>query len=320
MLTGGGIVVERRDIEIFLTLADELHFGRTAERLQVSVARVSQAIKKLERRIGVPLFERTSRQVGLTPIGRRLYDDMRPAHQQIEEAIERAIVAGRGVHGVLRVGFVGAAAGQLVLEVAEVFQARHPECEVQIRENQFADAVDGLLRAGEIEMLLAAFPMREPDLTASPVLFREARMLAVSAQHPFARRASISFDDLARDKVLRSPPAIPDYWDESLAPRHTADGRPAERGPVFSTIQEMLALVGAGKGVYPIPTQASQYYIRPDVAYVPIHDAPPFEWGFIWPTAAETNRIRAFDQTARDVVRTSGNPLFSLAPGQPQPH
>jgi hypothetical protein len=74
----GEAVVEQRDIEIFLTLAEELHFGRTAERLHVSTARVSQTIKKLERGIGTTLFERTSRHVALTPIGRRLDDDKRP--------------------------------------------------------------------------------------------------------------------------------------------------------------------------------------------------------------------------------------------------
>ncbi|MFD9637391.1 LysR family transcriptional regulator [Streptomyces violascens] len=61
--------MERRDLEIFLTLADELHFGRTAERLHVSQARVSQTVKQLERRIGASLFERTSRRVQLTTIG-----------------------------------------------------------------------------------------------------------------------------------------------------------------------------------------------------------------------------------------------------------
>jgi hypothetical protein len=87
------VVVEWRDIEIFLTLAEELHFGRTAERLHVSTARVSQTIRKLERRIGAALFDRTSRQVALTLIGRRLEADLRPAYQQIREGIDRAIAA-----------------------------------------------------------------------------------------------------------------------------------------------------------------------------------------------------------------------------------
>jgi hypothetical protein len=60
----------------------------------------------------------------------------------------------------------------------------------------------------------------------------------------------------------------------------------------------MLALVGAGLGAYPVPIQATSYHARPDVAYVPIHDAPPYQWRLIWLSAAETARIRAFGQAA----------------------
>src|SRR5215510_2897054 len=101
--------MEQRDIEIFLTLAEELHFGRTAERPHVSTARVSQTIKKLERRVEATLFERTSRQVALTPTGRRLDDDLRPAYQQSREGGDRAIAAARGVEGELRAGCIGTA-------------------------------------------------------------------------------------------------------------------------------------------------------------------------------------------------------------------
>ena len=292
--------MEKRDIEIFLTLADELHFGRAAERLHVSTARVSQTIKKLERRIGAPLFERTSRRVELTPIGRRLRDELRPAYQQIQDAVDRAMTAARGVRGTLRVGFIGAASGRFVLEVAEAFRAEHPDCEVPLRESQFGEGL-GPLRGGEIDMVLATLPVRgtrQADLTAGSVLVEEDQLLAVSARHPFARRPSVSFADLARTKVLRTPPAIPDYWDQELVPPHTPDGRPVERGPRFDTTQEMLALVGAGMGTYPVPTQFTSYYVRPDVAYVPIHDAPPYQRRFLWLSAAETARIRAFDRAA----------------------
>ena len=292
--------MEQREIEAFLTLADELHFGRAAERLHVSTARVSQTIKKLERRIGAPLFERTSRRVELTPIGRRLGDELRPAYQQIQDAIDRAMTAARGVRGTLRVGFIGAASGGFVLEVAEAFRAEHPECEVSPRETQFGEGL-GPLRGGEIDMVLATLPVRgtrQADLTAGSVLVEEDQLLAVSAQHPFARRPSVSFADLARTKVLRTPPAIPDYWDQTLVPPHTPDGRPVERGPWFDTTQEMLALVGAGMGTYPVPIQFTSYYVRPDVAYVPIHDAPPYQRRFLWLSAAETARIRAFDRAA----------------------
>jgi DNA-binding transcriptional LysR family regulator len=297
--------VEQREIEIFLTLADELHFGRAAERLHVSTARVSQTVKKLEQRIGAPLFERTSRRVELTPIGRRLGDELRPAYQRIQDAIEEAVAAGRGVRGTLRVGFVGAAAGKFVLEVAEAFRTEHPDCEVQFHEKQFGAGL-GPLRDGEFDMLLATVPVFgacEADLTGGSVLFEEDRLLAVSAGHPFACRPSVSFADLARTTILRTTSAVPDYWDHALVPQHTADGRPVERGPSFGTVQEMLALVGAGFGTYPVPAQAKGYHPRPDVAYVPIHNAPPHQWRLIWLSAAETAKIRAFDHAAATLAK-----------------
>jgi DNA-binding transcriptional LysR family regulator len=297
--------VEQRDIEIFLTLADELHFGRAAGRLHVSTARVSQTIKKLERRIGAPLFERTSRRVELTPIGRRLGEELRPAYQQTHDAIDQAMTAARGVRGTLRVGFVGAATGVFVLEVAEAFRAEHPDCEVRFHEKQFGAGL-GPLRGGEFDMLLATVPVfgaHEADLTGGSVLFEEDRLLAVSARHPFARRPSVPFAELARTTVLRTPPTVPDYWDHALVPQHTPDGRPVERGPSFATLQEMLALVGAGFGTYPVSIQAASYYARPDVAYVPIHDAPPYQWRFVWLSATVTATIRAFDRAAATLAK-----------------
>ena len=299
--------MEQRDIEIFLTLAEELHFGRTAERLHVSTARVSQTIKKLERRVGAPLFERTSRQVALTPIGRRLDDDLRPAYQQIREGVDRAIAAARGVEGELRVGFIGTAVGQFLHQAGEIFHARHPACQVQIREARYSDFLE-LLRAGEIDVVLVPVPVNEPDLVSSPVLFREPSVLAVSARHPLARRASVGLEDLAADKVLR-PRSIPDYMDESLVPQQTPSGKPIERGADFGTVQEMLSLIGAGKGIFPVPAHARSYDTRPDISYIPIRDGRPRERRLIWRATAETNRIRAFTQAVRDLVAARANPL-----------
>lgn len=87
--------VELRDIEIFLTLAEELHFGRRAERLHVSPARVSQAIKKQERAIGAQLFERTSRQVRLTPVGEAVLQRLKPAYEGIQDALAEVINVAR---------------------------------------------------------------------------------------------------------------------------------------------------------------------------------------------------------------------------------
>ncbi|MEU7897733.1 LysR family transcriptional regulator [Nonomuraea sp. NPDC049152] len=286
-----------RDIEIFLTLAGELHFGRTAEQLRVSQARVSQAIRKQERLIGGALFERSSRAVRLTPIGERLLEDLRPAYEQIQAGLRKAIDSSRGVSGTLRIGFVGVAAGQLLVQAAARFNERYPDCEVQIREAQINAAIEWL-RIGEVDLLVTGFPLIDPDLVMGPVLMTEPRLLAVPAGHPFARRTSVSLEDLALDKMIQAGGSIPDSWREDRTPRRTPSGRPIEPGPSADTFQEVLALVSAGQGVFPVGEQARLYYARPDIVYVPFDDAEPLEWGLIWRAKGVTARMRAFVEAA----------------------
>ncbi len=299
--------MERHEIEAFLALAEELHFGRTAERLGRTATRVSQIIRVLERRVGVALFERTSRRVTLTATGRRLYQDLRPAQEQITAALARAVADGRGLTGVLRVGFVGAAAGQLVVHAAGRFRQRHTDCDVHLREVQTGGAVDRL-RTDEIDLLFGCLPIDGPDLTRGPVVLSERRMLAIPARHPLAGRSSVSVEDLAGTPMVRAPCSIPDQWHTADTPRHTADtprhsadtprrtpgGHSIPAGPAAETFQEVLTLVGAGHGSFMVGEHATRFYARPDVAYVPFSDAPPLQWGPVWRTARTTARLRAF--------------------------
>ncbi|WP_327355064.1 LysR family transcriptional regulator [Streptomyces sp. NBC_01304] len=275
-------MLERHEIEAFLTLADELHFGRTAERLHVSTARISQTIRKLERRVGVPLFDRTSRRVELTAVGRQLYEDVEPAWKLVGAGLRRAVEAGRGITGTLKVGFVGAAAGQLVLGIAELFQRRYAECRVEVREAQLADGLPWL-REGQVEVLLTSFPVAGDDLVTGPALVTEARMVAVPAGHAFAGRESVGLDEVAG-------------LDETAG-----TGEILEPGDA-STFQELLGRVGAGRRVLVVGAQTRRYYPRPDVAYVLLSDAPPLEWGLAWPASGASARVRAFAEAGEELV------------------
>ncbi|MFI6318540.1 LysR family transcriptional regulator [Nonomuraea sp. NPDC050556] len=255
------------ELEAFLVLAEELHFGRTAERLRVTTSRISQTIKKLERRVGTPLFVRTSRRVELTPVGRELYGGVRPAWDAIGAAMERAIAHGRGR---LCTAFTGAAAGQLLAGIAELFQRREPGCEVEMREVQPGE-VARRLRDGEVELVLTTLPVEGHE--AGDVLVREVRMVAVAATHPLAGRTSVSESDLAGLTVLEGP------------------------------LQEGLTLVGAGRGVLRVGAHTRRYHPRPDVVYVQVADAPPLEWGLVWRAGAATPRVRAFHQAALDLLK-----------------
>ncbi|MEU7933661.1 LysR family transcriptional regulator [Micromonospora echinofusca] len=294
-------MLERHELEAFLAVAEELHFGRAAERLRVSTARVSQTIRKVERRVGVALFNRTSRRVELSPVGRALYDELRPAWDQIAAAVGRAVEAGRGFTGTLRVCFTGAAGGQLLVSITEVFRRRHPECQTQIREAQMGELMPWL-RGGEVDLALATFPVDEPGIVTGPVLVSEARFLAVPVGHPFARRDAVSVEDLADVAMLQLPDTLPRSLRAHRTPHATPAGRPIRAGISAATFHEVLTHVGAGLGVFPVGANARRYYARPDVAYVHLDDAPPLQWGLLWRADGATARVRAFAEAAHTLT------------------
>lgn len=287
--------MELRDIEIFLTLADELHFGRTAQRLHITQSRVSHAIKKQERRIGAPLFTRTSRAVTLTPIGKQLRDDLRRGYQLIETAVARAHAAGHGMGDTLALGLMGAL-GHIVQPSLDAFTGAYPDVSVKLREIHFSDPF-GPLRAGEIDAQLVWLPVYEPDLTVGPTVFTEPVRLAVAENHPLAQQGSASLEDLGDNTVFGLGPAVPPYWEEAMVPFRTPAGRPIPRGPMVRTFQEVLAFIAAGHAVTVVQEHCVDYYARPGVVYLPLPDAPGCTWGWIWRTSAETDLIRAFAAT-----------------------
>ncbi|MFC5182373.1 LysR family transcriptional regulator [Actinomadura harenae] len=288
--------MELRDIEIFLTLAEELHFGRTAERLHLTQGRVSQSIKKQERRIGAALFDRDNRNVALTSIGRQLYEDLRPMYQGLREGVDRATMAAQGKTDILRLGMI-ASNLQPLRPLLDAFEARHPECAVRIRDVHFDDPF-GPLRAGDIDVHLLWLPVREPDLTVGPVLYTEPLVLALSTAHPLASRTSVSLEDLAGQTVTTG--ARPDYWREAVVPARTPSGQSINTGPTVTHYQEMIPIIASGEAMSPVHAQAQRYFPHPDIAYIPIHDAPLARWALVWRTSAETDLIRAFANTAKD--------------------
>lgn len=97
--------LDLRELECFLVLCEELHFGRTGERLYLSQSRVSQLLRALESRIGARLVERTSRRVRLTPLGEDFRTTLRPAYDALRTSVESTRSAARGIQGTLTVGF-----------------------------------------------------------------------------------------------------------------------------------------------------------------------------------------------------------------------
>ncbi|MEU6265795.1 LysR family transcriptional regulator [Saccharopolyspora shandongensis] len=294
--------MERDELECFLILAEELHFGRTADRMRLSRARVSQLVQRLERRVGAPLFARTSRRVALTPLGRQLRDDLEPHHRAIDAALARAVSKARSINGVLHVGFSNPLAGEIVLKAAEAMHTEHPELAVEICEVPMADPY-GQLRRGEFDVQLTEFPVREDDLSGSPGLFTEPRTLAIAADHPLADKDAVSVEDLAEVPLLTIDGALPDYLLEHHVPTHTPSGHPIGRGPAVTNMQEALMLVAAGKGALLCAAHTANYFARPGVSYVRFMDADPVGYGLVWRAADNSGAVQAFARTANVVAR-----------------
>ncbi|MFI1763129.1 LysR family transcriptional regulator [Streptomyces sp. NPDC020800] len=296
--------MELRDIEIFLVLADELHFGRTGERLGVSQARVSQAIGRQERILGAALFDRSNRRrIRLTPLGRQLCDDLRPVHAGLHAGLERARLAARGITAELRVGM-------LPINVHELrpywgaFRARHPHWGLQIRQASLVDPF-GALRRGETDVLVAWLPVEEPDLTVGPVLTVESRVLAVGTDHELARRTSASLEVLG-DFQHADVESRPDYWIDSYVPPHTRGGRVIERGPLVRSTEELLTLISLGEIVSLFPDHMMRYCVRPDIVYLPVRDMEALSYALVWRSGTENGAILALAQTVRDLGPRSG--------------
>ncbi|GGT76476.1 LysR family transcriptional regulator [Streptomyces lateritius] len=294
-----GDAVELRDIEIFLTLAEELHFGRTAERLHLSQARVSQSIKQQERRLGGALFDRSTRTVALTLLGQRLRDDLEPGFGLIREAMDRAAAAARGCCGTVRLGVMGALPSELSWLV-QAYVTRYPECGVEFVEFHFSDPFVKL-RTGEVDLQLMWLPVPEDRASCGPVVLREGRVLAVAQDSPLAASSFVSMEDLAGQTVLDPGEHVPREWFDAMCPDHTPSGRPIPRGPRARTFHEVLALVAAGRIVCPLNGHVPRYYSYPGVALLPINDAALTEWALVLPDSAPAPHVQALLDTAREL-------------------
>lgn len=299
--------MEIAQIEAFLTLCEELHFGRTAERLHVSQPRISRRIAALEHEIGAALFDRTSRRVELTPLGKQLCDQLGAAHEQLTTAFDAARAAARAPAGSLCLGFTATTAGPALDRLVTAFEREHPDCTLTLQEVALADAY-APLRSGEIDVLVCWLVLDEPGLTLGPQIARYPRVLAVAAGHPLAAERSVSVEALADHQVPN--------WDfhglaarvlRAMVPTQTPSGRPIRVHPTpVRAVGEAVSLVARGQVV--LPTVAMQQVGLDRTVLVPISDLPPVPLGLIWFTSHENARIRALAKAAQGLmpVRDAG--------------
>ncbi|MFJ2738606.1 LysR family transcriptional regulator [Streptomyces sp. NPDC087440] len=290
--------LESRELEAFLTLAEELHFGRTAERLYVSQSRISQLLRSLESRIGARLVDRTSRRVALTPLGEQLLSTAGPAYDALLSAVNDASSAARCV-GTLRVGFQGTANGRF-LHALTSFQHDHPQAVADLTEIPLSDPFGAILR-GDVDVAAVLLPVQEPELVVGHVFSRQPNALAVPAGHPFARRDCLDAEDLAAVTLISvHDGAAPAYWRRAQAPTTTPKGLPVASGPRVNTLHEALPLVQSGRGAFLLCRPTANFYAHQGLTFVPVKGLPDSALGLVWHRERATESIRSFARAMRE--------------------
>ncbi len=216
--------VELRELRLFLALAEELHFGRTADRLGLTTSRVSQTLRALERKLGGRrLFSRTSRTVGLTEAGLELLAQLSPAISDLDRVLRAARARASGP-GTVRVGLLNAASGVEVLTRAIArYEAQYPGSSVQLTTTPFEDRL-GPLRRREVDLVVTRLPLNQPDIWVGPVLVvADQRVVMLGRTHPLADRADLSVEDLA-DHEVRRPLGVPPELAEATCNSHHTVG------------------------------------------------------------------------------------------------
>lgn len=291
------IAVNLRRLRYFVTVAEELHFGRAATRLYVSQPALSHQIRKLEQALGVRLLDRTSRSVALTDAGADVLAEARAVLAGAERLQATADRHRAPTPGTLAIGFTGSAASRLLPAILERFRALLPAASVSLRE-LVAERYD-LLRTADLDVVIGRLrPEEMPDLDVL-VLAEEPRVAALPADHPLAGRASLELVDLAADAFITQPAALnAEYRRRWLAEQHAA-GLPGRIAAEASSIQEFLNLVAAGRGVCLAPAAAAEFNPWPGVCYVPVDGIAPATTSVATRAGHESPAVVTFRVAAR---------------------
>jgi DNA-binding transcriptional LysR family regulator len=260
--------MELRHLRYFIAVAEELHFGKAAERLFITQPPLSQQIQQLERELGFLLFHRTQRSVKLTAAGQMFLDEARQTLTALERAAQAGRRVARGEAGWLGVGFVGTATYEALPAALSAFRAAYPEVELVLRELVSARQAQAL-RDHRIHVGLTRPPLREEDLVSEP-LVQEALLAALPAAHPLAAAERLALAALAGEPFILFPRfPSPSYADFVLACCAEVGFQP-QVVQEAAEMQTAISLVVAGIGVtlVPPPTAATtnRRFCRPSCA------------------------------------------------------
>jgi len=279
--------LETRQLRYFVAVAEELHFGRAAERLGMAQPPLSRAIRDLERQLGVQLLIRTTRQVTLTPAGETLLLDARVALDAIAAAQRRARRTGQSVP-TLRLALKADYDAGLMPKILDAYDVLPVELLLGGRDEQVP-----ALHDGRADVALVPTPFDGHGLDSEPLL-TGPRLVALAANDPLAARTTLSLSDLAG--------------------RRLPDGTAAEKGglepppPGFRSpfdFSQIFNLVEVGSVVWFLPEWVARRFPRPGTAYRPVEGLEPVTLVVVWPAESRSPAVAAFVRVAREIAQAT---------------
>ena len=284
--------LDLRRLRYFIGVAEELHFGRAARRLNLSQPSLSIQVRALERDIGTPLLVRTQRRVELTEAGRALLEDGRRLIDQSAAAVVQARRAATGSVGRLSIGFVSTADYSILPPLVRSFRRKYPGVALKLLELT-NDLQEALLLSGELDLGLSVLPTPAPELRTR-VVFREPLIAAVPASYALAKGVlRIWLRNLAHEEFILFPRALsPGLYDLVIAACQRAGFTPSLAQEAIQ-MQTILGLVAAGLGVAIVPRCMSKLE-RSDIRYLALESTDfVVETSALWQAGNEAPALAA---------------------------
>ena len=270
--------MELRQIRSFLSIAETLHFGRTAELIHLSQPALSLQIRALEEEVGVRLFERNRRKTTLTAEGAAFRDDAAAALSQLEQAIRRARLAASGKLGLLRIGFVSTAGSEMVPHIIRQFRESNPDVEFSLRNVLTAQQVQ-MLESGALDIGFLRLPIGEHASLDVVTVHRERFVLVVPASHKLAKRKKVRLREVADEEfVMYERRYAPGFHDLMFGILRDARITPNVSQSAVE-IPTLISLVASGMGITIMPASVFKHYVGSVVACEILDRIPMSEIG-----------------------------------------
>lgn len=278
--------VETRELRYFMAVAEEMHFGRAAERLGMAQPPLSRAIQQLERRLGVRLLTRNRRGVRLTGAGEMLLHEGRAALDALTAAARRTRRAGgsESSRNRLVLAVKAGASHELLHRLLDTYAAEPDAAEVEVLPSGDC-AQERMLRDGRADVALMHLPFNSLAGFDSEELTTEGQIAILPARHPLAARPTLSLDEVS------------DIPDLPLARWSRHDAHQQGRGPEIHDQIQLAQLIALGRTVAILPDSARAWLWAEHTA-VPLTDAPPVVTHIAWPAHSRSLALAGLVRTA----------------------